>query len=170
MKTYQTLVLIGGIIGIVLVPIMSIVIGLTYAVGSSLYGDITGISGMMSGGSAAVSIILGPILAIIAIILVFVVKKPKPVGGVVLFLGVLMLATTHVYGVPSWILFFVGGIVAIRYKPKDAEIGLGRSNPEASGKDSDSLGILNDRYAKGEITREQYNQMKEDLYGSRSDS
>ena len=93
------------------------------------------------------------IVSIIALIVVFTVKKPKAVGCFLLVIGVIMLIATNVSGIVSWVLFFVGGVSAIRYK----EISVPPT------KNISPLDILKERYAKGEISQEEFYRSKSEL-------
>jgi len=54
-----------------------------------------------------------------------------------------------------WILVILGIVVLVKWL----------SSSGASGRGSRALDILKERYAKGELTREQFDQMKRDLGG-----
>ena len=108
------------------------------------------------GEMTASSLVVSIIISIIALVIVFVMKKPKSVGYILLGLAVIMLVATNISGIIAWVLFFIGGISAIKYKVSDVE----------SKKINSSLDILKDRYAKGEITKEEFEKMKKDLENS----
>ncbi len=152
MKTYQTLTLIGGIFGIVIVPIilLSIATGLAFF---SAFDPEPSLDSETLGEMTAYSLVVSIIVSIIALVIVFVIKKPKSVGYVLLGLAVIMLVATNISGILTWILFFVGGVLAIKYKVSDVE----------SKKINSSLDILKERYAKGEISQEEYDKMKSEL-------
>jgi len=153
MKTYQTLTLIGGIFGIVVVPIIqiSIMMGLAFF---SAFDESSELEPESLVEVAAYSVVISVIVSVIAIVIVFVKKETKPVGYILIGLAVIMLIVTSISGVISWVLFFVGGITAIQFKQvsdvKPKKINL-------------SIDILKERYAKGEITKEEFDEMKEDL-------
>jgi len=151
-KTYQTLTLIGGIFGIVIVPIilLSIMTGLAFF--SAIDSD-SSLEPETLVDMTVYSLVVSIIVSIIALVIVFVMKKPKSVGYILLGLAVIMLVATNISGILSWILFFVGGVSAIKYKVSDVE----------SKKINSSLDILKERYAKGEISKEEYDKMKSEL-------
>ena len=150
MKTYQTLTLIGGIYGIVVVPIilLSILMGLAFF--SAFDPDSSLDSGTL-GAMTAISLIVSIIISIIALVIVFVMKKPKSVGYILLGLAVIMLVATNISGIIAWVLFFIGGISAIKYKVSDVE-----------SKKIINQDILKNRYAKGEITKEEFEAMNKE--------
>ncbi len=154
MKTYQTLTLIGGIFGIVVVPIilLSIMTGLAFF---SAFDSDSSLDPESLGEMTAYSLVISIIISIVAIIIVFVTKKTKTVGYVLLGLAVIMLVATNISGIIAWILFFVGGISAIKYKKT--------SDVESFKKIDSSLDILKERYAKGEISKDEFDKMKSDL-------
>jgi len=61
-------------------------------------------------------------------------------------------------GVIFWLAIIVGVIVLVRW----LVVSSGRGGLEAAG---DPMDILKRRYARGEINREQFEQMKKDLEG-----
>lgn len=153
MKTYQILTLIGGIFGIVVVPIILLVIMTGLAFFSGFDSD-SSVDPESLGEMTAYSLMISIVVSIIAIVIVFVTKKIKTVGYVLLGLAAIMLVATNISGVVTWILFFVGGISAIKYKE------ISTVEPK---KNNSNLDILKERYAKGEISKEEYEKMKIDL-------
>ena len=153
MKTYQTLTLIGGIFGIVVVPIIliSIMMGLAFF---SAFDDSSELEPESLGEMTAYSLVVSIIVSVIAIVIVFVKKETKPVGYILIGLAVIMLIATSISGVLSWVLFFVGGISAIKLKQ------VSKVEPKEI---NSSLDILKERYAKGEISQEEFEEMKSDL-------
>ncbi len=75
--------------------------------------------------------------------------------GGMLFGGLLMLA--------FWVLVIVGVIWLVATIARGSSRGDPRTNTDASLTVPTSLDILKTRYAKGEITKEQYEEMKRDL-------
>lgn len=151
MKTYQTLTLIGGIFGIVITPIIlfSLAAGMAFF---SAFDSGSNLDPETLGEMTAWSLVITVVVSIIAIVIAFVTKKTKPIGYILLGLAVIMLIATNISGIITWILFFVGGISAIKYKV-----------PGTESKINSSLDILKERYAKGEITQEEFNKMKSEL-------
>ncbi len=64
--------------------------------------------------------------------------------------------------IPISIIFIVLGIIFLA-APAFMSIEIDKCKKEGSKKEEDALEILNIRYAKGEITKEEYEQMKKDL-------
>ena len=154
MKTYQTLTLIGGIFGIVIVPIILFAIaGMTAFF--SAFDETNSVNPEELGEMTAYSIIISVIVSVVAIIISFTWKKTKTVGYVLLGLSVIMLIATNISGIITWVLFLVGGISAIKLKEENVK--------QVKKSDASSLDILKERYAKGEITKEEFDKMKEDL-------
>ena len=153
MKTYQTLTLIGGIFGIVVVPIILFVLAMGMAAFSGISSNSDLDPGTL-GELTAYSLIITVIVSVLAIVIVFVMKKPKQVGYVLLGLAVIMLVATNISGIITWVLFFVGGISAIKLKQ------ISKTKPKEP---NSSIDILKERYAKGEITKKQFDEMKLDL-------
>lgn len=151
MKAYQTLTLIGGIFGIVMVPLILISIGAALSVLSAFQPN-SNIDPKALGESTVYSIIISIIISIISIVIAFVLKKAKTVGYILLGLAVIMLMATNISGILSWILFFVGGISAIKLKVLDGE--------HIKKSEDSSLSILKERFAKGEITKEEFDKIK----------
>ena len=152
MKTYQTLTLIGGIFGIVIVPIILLSLSLGMVISSS-FDSSSNLDPGQLGEMTGISIMISVIVSIIALIIVFVMKKPKNVGYILLGLALIMLVATNISGIVTWILFFVGGISAIKLKRVSKKLK----------ENSSSLYILKERYAKGEITKEEFEEKKWDL-------
>ena len=115
MKTYQTLTLIGGIFGIVIVPIILVAIaGMTAFF--SAFDETNNLNPEELGEMTAYSLVISIIVSVVAIILVFAWKKTKTVGYVLLGLSMIMLIATNISGIITWVLFLVGGISAIKLK------------------------------------------------------
>lgn len=163
MRSYQILALVAGIIGMLIVFLV--------------YFVLQGLASLLSAFGKApdnaettfIQIGISIVLYVIVIIFPFAVKSHKVSGGVLLILAFATLVSAGGFGVVSFAMLIAAGIVAIRYKPdgsKAARRG-GNSGTGDTGT-GDPLQILNERYVRGEITREQYNQMRSDLYGFRS--
>ena len=135
------------------VPIVLIILAMGLAISSALAPD-TNLEPETLGELTAYSMVVSVIVSIIAIVIVFVRKETKPVGYILLGLSIVMLVATNFSGIIAWVLFFVGGISAIRYRQVSVE--------ELKKLDI-SIDILKERYAKGEITKEEFDKMKEDL-------
>jgi|SRR6185312_6062058 len=111
--TYQKLALIGGIFGIVITPIIAFSAGILLAIGSAFSP-----SSISPEGSAQLTMIatfVSIIVSIIGIIVAYLIKKPRNVGIILIFLGIIeMIGTMVMYGVVTWVLFIVAGIIAVR--------------------------------------------------------
>lgn len=105
------------------------------------------------GEMTAYSLIISIIVSVIAIIIVFTSKKIKAVGIVLFILAFVSLITTNISGVVTWVLFFVAGIVAVRWKEELLD-------EETTKKTSTSIDILKERFAKGEINSKEFEEMK----------
>jgi len=59
-----------------------------------------------------------------------------------------------------WLILIVAVIAYVMgWRPADLDIG----GPRRAGKEKGPLEILNERYARGEITKEEYERMRADL-------
>ncbi len=111
-KTYQTLTLIGGIFGIVVVPI--ILYGMLF--GWILISWDANLDIDLIENLTAYSTIISIVVSISAIVIVFVMKEVKTIGYVLLGFGAIMLFATNMPGIIPVILFFVGGMSAIKHR------------------------------------------------------
>lgn len=150
MRNYQTLALIGGIFGIVVVPIILFSFAALLSV-ASVFSDSSDVDPETLGEMTAYSLIVSIIVSVIAIVIVFTSKKTKVVGYVLFGLAFVSLIATNISGVVTWVLFFVAGIVAVRWKER----------PDDSIRSP--LDYLKERYAKGEITKEEFEEQKKTL-------
>ncbi len=156
MKTYQTLTLIAGIFGIVIVPIILVVISAGMAMFSA-FDENSSLNPEELGEITAYSIVISVIVSIVGIVIVFTMKKTKTIGYVLLALSLIMFIATNISGIITWVLFLVGGISAIKLKEEIVNV------KQVKKSDASSLDILKERYAKGEITKEEFDKIKEDL-------
>lgn len=137
MKTYQTLSLIGCIIGIFLM------LGLLAFVGTGImFNDMvlnmTKTTGTTSEQTTqqkshdvneatfkplSAGLVIGLFLFLVLIPITFIVKNTKAVGIVVIVLGVIAMAATNVFAVIPFALLLPAGILAIRYKHTPGLIG-----------------------------------------------
>ena len=127
MRNYQTLALIGSILGIVIAFAVIAFMGVL-DIGLTSLGNLTtstqeelqveredcaaDIQYIYSTGGAAI------VLYIIALVIAFVIKqKTKIIGIVLLVVAVATLLLIGYFGVIGFALLLTGGIVALRYKP-----------------------------------------------------
>ena len=163
-KTYQTLILIGGLLGIILVPVLSFALYLGISIGAAFSGESETIGSLAD--LTLFSIIVSIVLSIISIVLAFAVRNLTAVGGVVLVIGIVMLVVTNLSGIPAWILLIVGGIVALKARNDDPSLDVDLKTPSKKSENVGNQGsreILKDRYARGEITRDEYMTMRMDI-------
>jgi len=59
------------------------------------------------GAMTAISLVFSIIISIIALVIVFVMKKPKSVGYILLGLAVIMLVATNISGIIAWVLLSI---------------------------------------------------------------
>lgn len=141
MRNYQILAVVGGILGLLIVFIVFVVLG-------SLAVFLEGMGGQTPGKDQIFTQIgVSIILYIIAIIIPFVIKKAKIVGYALLGLAVSTLISAGYFGVIGFAILVAGGISAIRWKPKQIT-------------SKSAIDLLNERFAKGEITKEEYEERK----------
>jgi hypothetical protein len=130
MKTYQTLSLIGCIIGILLMLFLSGIAGLgTIANDVSLnltkqYGNSSELANRQKAHAASEELFssfgagtaLSLFLFIAAIPITFVVKNTKAVGIILIILGIISIVITRGWGIIPFALLLPAGIVALREK------------------------------------------------------
>lgn len=76
-------------------------------------------------------------------------------GGLMIFGGIFALVGAGLFGILGLVLLVVGGVLAFKEGHKPIV--------ESKEKEEKSIDVLKMRYAKGEITSEEYEQMKKDL-------
>lgn len=112
-RTYQKLVLVGGIFGIVITPIIAFSAGIMLAIGSAF--SPSSITPEQSANLTMIATAVSIIVSIIGIIVAYLIKKPKSVGIILILLGIVeMIGTMVMYGIITWVLFIVAGIIAVR--------------------------------------------------------
>lgn len=117
-STYKTLTLIGGIFGIVVTPIVAISMGMLLAIGSA-FDPTGGLSGEDNANLAWMGIITSIAVSIIGIVCVYTINKPKAIGILLIFLGIVeMIGTAFISGLITYVLFIVAGIVALNESRK----------------------------------------------------
>jgi putative membrane protein len=143
-RSYQTLAVIGGVLGLIIV--FSV-----YAIMGSLAIFLESFSGDEMEGKDQVFTQVGisAFLYIVAIILPFVIKQAKYAGYSLIVLAIVTLISAGGFGIIGFALLIAGGIAALRWKEKP--------------KENSALDLLRNRYANGEISKEEFEKMKEDL-------
>jgi len=149
-RTFQTLTLIGGIFGIVIVPFILFSLGTLLAVFSAFIPS-EEISVEELAGMTLTSIIVSIIVSIIGIVTVFTIKNLKALAGLLIVLGIISLIATNISGIVTWILFIVAGIIAAKDSKESVQV------------EGRSAEILRERFASGEISKEKFESMKLDL-------
>lgn len=143
MRNYQILSVIGGVLGIIIVFFAYMTLGALESFSNAFGGNSTFTQDL------GAQIGIGIFLYVIAIILPFVIKNTKPLGVFLFFLAISTFIAAGYFGIVSFALLISAGIAAVKFKPKNVT--------------SSSLEILKKRYAEGEITKEEFDKMKEDL-------
>jgi uncharacterized membrane protein len=98
-------------------------------------------------------------------------RKSSIIAGILFAIGLTYLVPFFIYGGIEFrdlfgILFIIGAIIVYqKYKPKknSSEATPDKTIYEPNESDNTSLEILKIRYAKGEITREEYEEKKKEL-------
>ena len=110
MRSYQIIILIGSILGLLIIIGVSTTLGMV----SSMFGvpmdqDTEYVYGMVA---------IGFILYIVNLIIAFIVKNSKAVGVVSIISSVVILLANGIFGLVGFALLLAGGIVAIAFKNK----------------------------------------------------
>jgi len=87
----------------------------------------------------------------VVIIIPFVIKKPKTVSYVLFGLAVATLISAGGFGIIGFAILIAAGIAAIRWKEKPIQ------------QERSALDVLKERYAKGEIATEEFQERKAKL-------
>lgn len=143
MRNYQILSVIGGVLSIIIVFSVYITLGVLESFSNAFGGDSTFAEDLVAQITLSIFLYIG------VIIIPFVVKNTKLLGYMLIILAISTVILVSAYGILGFALLIAGGIAAIRYKSKTVP--------------SSSLDILKERYAKGEISLEEFEKMKSDL-------
>jgi len=109
-KGYRKLTLITAILGLVI--LVPIIVGYAYV--NSLIGF--PILGLFLGG-LLLYVFLLIIVNIASLYIAFSIKNTKIAGILLIVCGVVILASTNYFGIPSFVLFCIAGVLALREKP-----------------------------------------------------
>lgn len=116
MKSYQTLAVIGGVIGVLVVFAVFVTLGVLSTVAQSLGGQ------KPEQGQVQAQIGISIALYIVAIIIPFALKKTKIIGVIMLGLAVATLIASGWFGIIGFGLLIASGIAALRHRnPVDAK-------------------------------------------------
>lgn len=151
MRNYQVLTLMGGILGLIVVSIAFMTIFVLSNVAQNLgpiFGNPSIETDMNYITSAA---IITMILYIVAIALAFGMKDTAKLAGILIGIAITTLILVSFYGVIGFALILGAGIAAYKWKES------------TSLSEESAINILKDRYAKGEISKEEYEVKKRDL-------
>jgi hypothetical protein len=128
LRNYQTLTLIGSILGI-LTAVGFWIFASSFNAGLELLNEsgfadpntVTQNRSTMSYAAVAVPIVI--VLESIVLVLVFVIspRQLKPLGIFLIIVSVIVLIGTSWYGILPFALFLPAGILALKYKPKPGE-------------------------------------------------
>ena len=145
MRSYQVLGVVGGVIGLVLVLAV-------YAVLGSLMAFMDALGSQPEDTEIFFNIGVSAVLYIAAIILPFVIKSHKVSGCGLIVLAVATLISAGMFGIVGFAILIAGGIAGLRWHDKPNR--------------STALDVLKERYARGEITKEEYEKMRSELESS----
>lgn len=116
--TYKKLVLIGGIFGIIITPIVSVSMSLLFAIGSA-FSSGGGLDTDTNVGLMWMSIITSIVISTIGILVAYLGKNLKTVGIILIIFGIIeMIGTVFLSGLITWLLFIIAGILAIKQSQK----------------------------------------------------
>ena len=110
MKGYRKLTLITAILGLVI--LVPFIVGYAYV--NSLIG--LPILGLFLGW-LLLYVFLLLIVNIASLYIAFRIKNTKIAGILLIVCGVVILASTNYFGIPSFVLFCIAGVLALREKP-----------------------------------------------------
>jgi uncharacterized membrane protein len=125
MRTYQTLSLIGCIIGILLTIGLAILVGGLMSVSNTLLNMSRPTESerqeqeakQVTGSTFVVGSFFAFFIYIVILVITFVVKtRTKAVGIMILILGAIGMAITNLWGIIPFALLLPAGIVALKYK------------------------------------------------------
>jgi putative membrane protein len=144
MRSYQTLSVVAGILGLLIVFIV-------YAIAGSLsiFMESFGNEELEGKDQIFLQVGVSAFLYIIAIIIPFVIKSSKISGYVLIGLALSTIISAGGFGIIGFAILIAAGIAALRWKEK------------TNG--NSAIEVLKERFAKGEITKAEFDQMKEDL-------
>ena len=145
MRSYQTLAVVAGVLGL-------IIIFIAYAIAGSLVILIESFGGDEPQDQEQIFLQIGvsAFLYCIVIIIPFIVKSAK-ISGVALFvLAIATLISAGGFGIIGFAILIAAGIAGIRWKEKSRE-------------SKSAMDLLKERYAKGEISQEEFDEKKKDL-------
>ena len=147
MRSYQTLAVIAGTLGLIIVFI-------AYAIAGSLSIFLESFTGEEPTAKAQIFTQIGvsAFFYIIAIIIPFVIKRTKLLAYILFGLAVSTIFSAGLFGIIGFALLIAAGISALKWKPKTEE--------------NTPLNLLKKRYATGEITKEEFEEKKKDLENS----
>jgi len=109
-KGYRKLTLITALLGLVI--LVPIIVGYAYV--NSLIGF--PILGLFLGG-LLLYVFLLLIVNFASLYIAFSIKNTKIAGILLIACGVVILASTNYFGIPSFVLFCIAGVLALREKP-----------------------------------------------------
>jgi hypothetical protein len=123
LRNYQTLTLIGSIIGILTAVGFWIFASSFESFVTEFGTEETVMQNRQAMSYAAIAVPIVIVLEIVVLVLVFVIKpnQVKPIGIFLLVVSVVVLIGTSWYGILPFALFLPAGILALRYKPKPGE-------------------------------------------------
>lgn len=144
---------IGGILGILIASI-------TFLFLASLSAFLKGFSGNAPPDAESIfgQMLLAIILYVVAIVLPFVMKNTRMLGWLLIGISVVTLISISFFGIVGFALLLPAGIIAIRWKNRSTE-----TEHNEKSQNENAFDILKTRYAKGEITKEQFDEMKKEF-------
>ena len=153
MRTYQTLSLIGCILGVLLTIGLALVVGGLMSVSDTFMNmsrptenELQQHTESQKGASIFVGgAMISFFIYIIILVITFAVKrKTKAVGITILVLGILTMLATNFWGIIPFALLLQAGIVALRYKPRKKGMHVNNASTPTTSSKSSQVGGSND--------------------------
>lgn len=144
MRNYQVLSVVAGILGLIIVFLAYAILGSLVLFMEKFGGD-----ELPQKEQVFTQIGISVFLYIVVIIIPFLIKDTKIVSYILFGLAFATLISAGGFGIIGFAILIAGGIAALRWKEKKQGLT--------------ALDILKERYARGEITKDEFESKKKEL-------